>query len=92
MLGPREQLVYRRFFNDASGIHHSNAIGDFSNHTEIVSYQKHRQLPLLSEIIEQLENLSLDRDVECGGWFVGDQELWIAGERHRDHDALTHAA
>ena len=31
-------------------------------------------------------------DVETGGRLVGDQQLRLAGERERDHDALAHAA
>ena len=40
----------------------------------------------------QLEDLRLDGDVERGGGLVGDQEPRVAGERHRDHHALAHAA
>src|SRR6185436_7614951 len=41
---------------------------------------------------EQLEDLALDRHVERGRRLVGDQELRLAGQRHRDHDALLLAA
>ena len=41
---------------------------------------------------EQIENLRLDGDVERGRRLVGDQQLRPAGERHRDHHALAHAA
>ena len=34
----------------------------------------------------------MDRDVERGRRFVGDQELRVAGERHRDHHPLAEAA
>ena len=40
----------------------------------------------------QIEDLRLDRDVERGRRLVGDQQLRVAGERHRDHHALPHAA
>ena len=40
----------------------------------------------------QVEDLRLDRHVERGGRFVGDQHLRIAGQRHRDHHALAHPA
>ena len=41
---------------------------------------------------EQLEDLSLDRDVERRRRLVGDQQLRLAGEGHRDHRALPHPA
>jgi hypothetical protein len=40
----------------------------------------------------QLEDLALDRDVQRSGRLVGDQQLRLAGERHRDHHALLLAA
>ncbi len=40
---------------------------------------------------QQIEDLRLDRHVERGRRLVGDQELRLAGERHRDHRALAHA-
>ena len=40
----------------------------------------------------ELENLRLDGDIECCGRLVGDEEGGLAGERHRDHGALAHAA
>ena len=39
-----------------------------------------------------VEDLGLDRDVERGGRLVGDQQLRLAGQRHRDHHALAQAA
>ena len=42
--------------------------------------------------LHQLEDLRLDRHVERGRRLVGDDQLGIAGERDRDHDALAHAA
>ena len=44
------------------------------------------------QILEQLDDLRLDRDVERGGRLVGDQHVGLAQQRHGDHDALAHAA
>jgi hypothetical protein len=41
---------------------------------------------------DQLEDLLLDRHVERRGRLVGDQQLRLAGDRHRDHHALLLAA
>ena len=40
----------------------------------------------------EVEDLGLDRHVERGGRLVGDEELRVAGEGHRDHHALPHPA
>ena len=42
--------------------------------------------------LEQLEDLRLNGDVERGGRLVGDEDLRMADEGHRDHDALAHPA
>ena len=47
--------------------------------------------PLL-EVPDQLQDLGLDRDVEGGRRLVGDEQLRVAGQGHRDHDPLAHAA
>ncbi len=39
--------------------------------------------------LEHLEDLGLHRDVEGGGGFVADDQVWIAGDRDGDHHALT---
>ena len=44
------------------------------------------------DVLEQLEDLRLHRDVERGGRLVGDQQVGLVGERHGDHDALALAA
>ena len=41
---------------------------------------------------KQLQDLRLHGDVECGGRLIGDQQLRLARDRHRDHRALPHSA
>ena len=41
---------------------------------------------------EQPQDLVLDRHVEGGGGLVAQDQLGVAGQRHRDHDALPHPA
>ena len=55
-----------------------------------MSRMRHAELAL--QLREQLQDLRLDRDVERGRRLVGDEQLRLAGERHRDHHALAHAA
>ena len=46
----------------------------------------------LLQFAHQIEDLRLDRHVERGRRLVGDQQLRVARQRHRDHRALPHAA
>ena len=44
----------------------------------------------LFQVVHQVENLCLHRDIQCGRWFVGKQNLWVAAQRHCNHDPLPH--
>ena len=52
--------------------------------------QRHAEARL--QILEQLQDLRLDGDVERGRRLVGDEDVGLVGERHRDHHALALAA
>jgi hypothetical protein len=54
--------------------------------------QQDRHAEAFLHLVQQVEDLRLDRHVERGGRFVRDQQLRVAGQRHRDHHALAHAA
>ena len=45
-----------------------------------------------TSVAQEIEDLRLDRDVQRCRRLVGDQQLRLARERHRDHRALAHAA
>jgi hypothetical protein len=47
---------------------------------------------LLLQAAHEVEDLSLDGDIERGGRFVGNDEGWSAGKGEGDDDALAHAA
>ena len=47
---------------------------------------------LVRELLDELEDLRLDRHVERGGGLVREDQLRIAGEGDRDHHALAHPA
>ena len=73
----------------ASGVHHDHAVGPAGDHSHVVRDQDDPHPELALELVEQAEDLGLDRDVERGRGLVRDQQLRLAGERHRDHDALA---
>jgi hypothetical protein len=51
--------------------------------------EQHRHAELLLRVLQELENLRLHGDVKRGGRLVGDQQVRLVGERHRDHHALA---
>ena len=47
---------------------------------------------LVAQVVHQLKDLRLDRDVQRGGRLVSDQQLRLAGQRNGDHNTLAHTA
>ena len=90
--GAAVQVVDVRALDDRAGVHHRDPVGDVGDHAEVVGDQDQAHLALLAELGEQVHDLGLDGHVQRGGRLVGDQHRRVERERHRDHDALPHAA
>ena len=90
--GSGEELVHRRLLDLPAGVHDEHAVGDVGDDAEVVRDQDDRRPEPLADVAHQVEDPRLDRHVERGRRLVGDQDLRVAGERHRDHHALAHAA
>ena len=89
MLRALEDLVDRARLDDLTLGHDADAIGEFADDAEIVGDEQHGHAMLGLQAAEQFQDLRLDRDVERGGRFVGDQEFRPVGECHGDHDTLA---
>ena len=59
---------------------------------EVVRDEHVRQVELVLQVVEQVDDLRLDRDVECGDRLVGDDQLRVQREGAGDADALALAA
>src|SRR5215831_18932444 len=90
VLRSRKQFFYRRLLDLAPGIHDDHALRHLRHDAEIVGDKDDRCSKLALQVHDEVKNLRLDGDVQCGRRFIGDQYLGIAGERHRDHGALAH--
>src|SRR6266540_548611 len=88
----REQRLDARMLDDAPGVHDRYLVGELGDDAQIVRDQDDRRARFLAQRAHEVEDLRLDRHVECCGRLVGDKKVGLAGERHRDHDALAHAA
>ena len=88
----REQLVHRRLLDLPSRVHHEHAVGDVGDDAEVVRDEDDRGAEPLADVAHQVEDARLDRHVERRRRLVRDEHLRVAGQRHRDHHALPHAA
>ena len=92
MLGVGEDFEHGAVLDFLAAIHDEHVVGDFGDDAEIVRDEDDRHAAGVAQLAEDFEDLGLDRDVERGGRLVGNEQLRIAGECHRDHDALLLAA
>ncbi len=87
-----EQRALRSLFDDPAVAHHRDPVAGLGDDAEIVADEDDGEAAFLAEFRQEAEDLALDRDVERGGGFVGDQDLRTAGEGDADHRPLAHAA
>ena len=59
-----EQAVGRRHFHHATGAHHHDPVGDVIHHREIMRDEDIGEAKLLLQVLEEVEDLRLDRDIE----------------------------
>ncbi len=77
---------------DAGGVHDDDVVGDLGDDAEVVGDHDDRAAELVLQALHQVEDLRLGGHVERRGRLVGDQQVGVVDERHRDHHALAHAA
>ena len=92
MLRPLEQRIDRRKLHDLAEIHHGHAVGDVPHDAEVVAQKQHRQLQLLLQVLQELEDLRADRHIERRDRLVGDEHAGAQRQRARNRDALALAA
>ena len=66
-------------FDDASEVHYCDAVADVSDDGEVVGDEEVGESEFGLEVCEEGEDLGLDRYVECGYWFVADNEVGLDG-------------
>ncbi len=78
MLRRREQTARRRELDDASQVHHADAVGDVVNDGEVVRDEQIGEAELALQAAHQVQHLRLHRHVERGGRLVADEKRRLA--------------
>jgi len=86
------ELGRRRHLDDPTEVHHCDAIGDVPHDSEVVRNEQVREVELLLQPLEEIDDLRLDRDVECRHRLVRDDEVGIERDCAGQADALALAA
>ena len=86
---PAEQHLAGAGLHDAPPVHDRHSRAEKSDHREIVRDEEVRKVVLPLELAEEIQHLSLDRDVEGRDRLVEHDEARRGRERARHRDALT---
>ena len=79
-------------FDEAPGVENPHPGAHLGDHAEVVADEEHGRVELGLQTYNQIQYLRLDGRVESRRRLVEDEQCGIFGQRHRDHDALLHAA
>ncbi len=88
----RVEVVGRRDLDDDAQVHHRDPVGDVADDAEVVGDEDVGEVELVLEVVEQVDDLRLDRHVERRNRLVGDDQLWAQRERTGDADPLALSA
>jgi hypothetical protein len=88
MLRSVENLTDRAALDNLSLVHDRDLIGKVLDHGEIVGDKQIARAGLALKILEQRQDLSLDRDIERRNGFVTDHQVWLQSESTRNRDPL----
>ena len=92
MTGCSEHILGSPLLDNSPRIHHADATAHIGNETEIVTDHQNGRSPLGTKIADEVEDFSLNRDVQCCRRFVREQQVRAARQRNGDHDPLAHAS
>ena len=67
----RIELVARGFLYDSAEVHHGDLIGEMFDDGKIVRDEQIRDVAFLLQIVEQIQNLGLNRNIQRGNRFIG---------------------
>ena len=73
-------------------VHHRYVVGNLRYPAQVVGDENDRYAVLLLQLAQQFEDSLLHRHVERCGRLVGDYNVWVAYQCHRNHNALLLAS
>lgn len=80
------------FFDELTVFKNGDLIADVLNDCEVVGNEEISKVELFLEVHQKVDDLGLDRDIECTDRFVADDELRFDGEGAGNADTLALAS
>ncbi len=78
-----------RQFHDFAEVHHHDAPADVLDHRKIMRNEQIGQAMRFAQILKQVDDLRLDRNIERAHRFIADDQPWLHRQRAGNSDALT---
>ena len=92
MLRISEHLIHAALLDDLPFAHDGDAVGDVPHDADVVRDEEDCRARALLERTQLVEDLQLNRCVECRGRLIGEEELRAQDDGECDGGALCHAA
>ena len=91
-----EEVAGGGLFDDAAVLHDGDLVlllvAGLGDDGEVVGDEEHCEIVGEADLLEEMKDLSLDRDIEGGRGLVGDEQARAVDEGHGDEDALALAS
>ncbi|GGS86830.1 hypothetical protein GCM10010270_68750 [Streptomyces violaceus] len=87
-----EHLPGEALLDDPALAHHQHVVGDVLDHRQVVPDEDERDPGVPADLVEQPQDLGLDRHVQGGHGLVQDQHPQARGERPGDRETPALAA
>jgi hypothetical protein len=84
-----QQLAGGRLLNHLTRIHHGDPVRQLGHEGQVVRDEDHREAELLTQLVEQVDDLLLNGHVQRGRRFVGQDQGGVSSQRHGDENTLT---
>src|SRR5262249_32809619 len=84
-----EQVVRRTDLAQLAEIHHRDEVAHVLHDGKIMRDEDHRQAVARLQLVEEVDDLRLHRDIKSGDGLVADDELRFHRDRPSDRDALA---
>jgi hypothetical protein len=87
-----EERIRGRHLNDLPQVHHGDMVADVPNHGQVMGNEEIGEAESGLKVVEQIEDLSLDRHIERRYGLVGDNETRVESQGPSHTDPLPLAS
>jgi hypothetical protein len=73
-------LIGGPLFHDPAGVHHIDPVRIPGHHTQVMGDDDQGGVEIPGQILQQFQQLGLDRHIQCSRGFVGNDQVRIAAQ------------